>query len=83
MGAGALAEDRWDHVEGTSTRSVESLIWARRRKPGESAFKAEPIQTFGQQSQEKVNLQTRGLIDLRPEGLIGPQCELHAIKANA
>ncbi|OAE30922.1 hypothetical protein AXG93_885s1020 [Marchantia polymorpha subsp. ruderalis] len=36
MGAGALAEDRWDHVEGTSTRSVESLIWARRRKPGES-----------------------------------------------
>ncbi|OAE24516.1 hypothetical protein AXG93_590s1090 [Marchantia polymorpha subsp. ruderalis] len=36
MGAGALAEDRWDHVEGTSTRSAESLIWAPRRKPGES-----------------------------------------------
>ncbi|BBN18292.1 hypothetical protein Mp_8g01360 [Marchantia polymorpha subsp. ruderalis] len=36
MGAGALAEDRWDHVEGTSTRSVEPLIWAPRRKPGES-----------------------------------------------
>ncbi|OAE30921.1 hypothetical protein AXG93_885s1010 [Marchantia polymorpha subsp. ruderalis] len=36
MGVVALAEDRWDHVEGTSTRSVESLIWAPRRKPGES-----------------------------------------------
>ncbi|OAE24520.1 hypothetical protein AXG93_590s1130 [Marchantia polymorpha subsp. ruderalis] len=36
MGAGALAEDRWDHVEGTSTRSAESLISAPRRKPGES-----------------------------------------------
>ncbi|OAE32757.1 hypothetical protein AXG93_3556s1070 [Marchantia polymorpha subsp. ruderalis] len=36
MGAAALAEDRWDHVEGTSFRSVESLIWAPRRNPGES-----------------------------------------------
>lgn len=36
MEAGALAEDRWDHVEGTSTRSAESLIWAPQRKRGES-----------------------------------------------
>ncbi|OAE32103.1 hypothetical protein AXG93_4202s1050 [Marchantia polymorpha subsp. ruderalis] len=34
--AGALADDRRDHVEGTSTRSAESLAWAPPRKREES-----------------------------------------------